>query len=244
MFGEVSSSAGTWDTGNGEGAAWGDYDDDGDLDLYVVRDHQPNQLFRNAVGNSNHWLRVSLVGVQSNRAGIGARVEVVVGGVRQSREIEGGAGCLSQNSLAAEFGLGAATVVDLLTIRWPSGIVWDSASVAVDQRLTVVEHRRRVGVGEQTPLAFALHPNQPNPFVGRTAIRFDLPRRAAVSVRIYDVRGRLMRALADGSVLEPGRHRLTWDGSLRGPGRAAPGVYFCEFRTEGFRSVKRIVMLR
>src|SRR4029077_2324191 len=103
--------------------AWGDFDGDGDLDLYVANLNQPNRLFRNdGEGDGRHWLQVRPVGTISNRPAIGARVTVLAGGVRQLREISGGSGYLSQEAPWACFGLGGATTVDSLVIRWPSGI--------------------------------------------------------------------------------------------------------------------------
>jgi hypothetical protein len=129
---------------DGVGVAWGDYDNDGDLDLYVANDGA-NKLFQNEVPVGNHWLHIDLVGVISNRSGIGARVRLVAGGVSQIREVSGGSGFLSQNSLTVEFGVGSATVVDLLEVTWPSGIVQALTGVSVDQRLEVEEANTPVG---------------------------------------------------------------------------------------------------
>ena len=76
-FHDVASTVGIQNTGHGEGATWGDYDNDGDVDLYVVNYNQSNKLYRNN-GNSNHWIIIKPVGTTSNRAGIGARIEVTI----------------------------------------------------------------------------------------------------------------------------------------------------------------------
>jgi hypothetical protein len=101
-----------------------------------------------------------------------------------------------------------------------------------------------VDVGPGGPLAFRLHAGHPNPFVRSTTIRFDVPWRAAVSLRVYDVRGRLVRTLAAGVALEAGRHQRVWNGTTEDGKRARAGVYFYELTAAGFRRVSRVVKLR
>ena len=127
------------DTGDGSGVAWGDFDNDGDLDLYLSNNGQANKLFRNDVANGNHWLQVKLAGTASNRAGIGARVKVVAGGITQIRELSGGSGYGSQDALVASFGLGTATL-DSLIVIWPTGVVQVlRPAPAADQEILVSE---------------------------------------------------------------------------------------------------------
>jgi len=141
-FSKVTSGSVVNDGGRSWSAAWGDYDNDGFLDLFVAnRGDENNFLYRNN-GNTNHWLKVKLIGTRSNRSGIGAKVRVkaVVGGndLWQLREVSGGA-TLGQNSLDAHFGLGGAPNVETLRIQWPSGIVQEMYDVAANQSLTVTE---------------------------------------------------------------------------------------------------------
>jgi ELWxxDGT repeat protein len=93
------------------------------------------------------------------------------------------------------------------------------------------------------PETFALSRNRPNPFSRATRIDFDLPRAARVSLRLYDVSGRLVRTLADGT-LPAGRHSLEWNGTTDDGLLAPDGVYFCRMEAEGFRSHRRMVLLR
>ena len=104
------------------GAAFGDYDDDGDLDIFVLNINDRPTLLRNDGGNENNWLMVKTIGTESNRDGIGARIEVRCGGLTQSAEIRSGASYLSHNDLRAHFGLGQRETIDLLVVRWPSGL--------------------------------------------------------------------------------------------------------------------------
>ena len=122
------------------GAAFADHDGDGDLDLYITDDeYQNNKLFRNNIGSANHWLHIKLIGTVSNAAAIGARVKITTGAGIQIREVSGGSGYCSQNSLIVEFGLGSYTTVDQIEVTWPSGIVQTVGSTAADQKITITE---------------------------------------------------------------------------------------------------------
>jgi len=122
------------------GLSMADYDNDGFLDLFVPQRKlsKGNALYRN-IGNTNNWLKVKLVGIQSNRSAIGARVAATVGTSEMTRYILSQSGFIAQNSMIAHFGVGITTTVDKLTIYWPSGIVQVVEDVAVNQLLTVVE---------------------------------------------------------------------------------------------------------
>ncbi|HHT9121736.1 MAG TPA: CRTAC1 family protein [Candidatus Wunengus sp. YC63] len=137
-FSDVAGSAGIQNTGPGEGATWGDYDNDGDMDLYVVNYRQSNKLYRNN-GNSNHWIIIKPVGTTSNRAGIGARIKATTGTTIQIREVDGGSGFCSQDSLWVHFGLGSNETIDTLEIQWPGGKVQILNNVTADQILSITE---------------------------------------------------------------------------------------------------------
>jgi len=122
----------------------GDYDLDGFLDVWFGTDadyFNPSlgRLYRNQ-GNENHYLRVELAGVESNRNGIGARLMATAGDVQQMREIFGGRG-YEQDEMVAHFGLGERTQVDQLKIRWPSGQVDVLTDIPVDQKIRIFEGR-------------------------------------------------------------------------------------------------------
>ncbi len=115
-----------------------DYDGDGDLDLFQASYGDVNRLFRNDESPGNHWLQVDLVGVLSNHFGVGARLELTAGGVMQVGEVRADTGAHGQSPYTVSFGLGSATTVDLLRVRWPSGLVQD-LTPSVDQRIVVTE---------------------------------------------------------------------------------------------------------
>ena len=123
--------------------AWGDYDGDGDLDLYTTEYNgspslSKNFLYRND-GNANHWLTVELIAMEANNLGVGAELIAFTGATEQRRDVEGGLAFATQNSLPVEFGLGSATLVDALTVSWPSGTEQVITGLTADQFLTVEE---------------------------------------------------------------------------------------------------------
>ncbi len=123
----------------GRGCAFGDFDNDGDIDIVVNCVNDYPQLLRCDSSVKNHWIKVKTVGVKSNRSGIGARVYCTPeGGRRQMDEVRSGGSYLSQNDLRVHFGLGKAEKADI-EVHWPSGIVDKIPGVAAGQVITVVE---------------------------------------------------------------------------------------------------------
>jgi hypothetical protein len=121
------------------GAAFADYDHDGDLDIVVTTNDGPAYLFRNDGGNRNHWICIRLVGRKSNRDGIGAVVRVVSKSGKQWNMVRSGSSYCSQSDLALTFGLGSDPAVHAIEIEWPSGERQKLAGTAANQFLTIDE---------------------------------------------------------------------------------------------------------
>ncbi len=142
-FKNISAQAGVDNPNRGFGTAVADFDADGDLDIYLANDEQPNVLYYNS-GTPNNWVHVKTTGVISNRDGIGARVEVYANDMKMMRQIDGSPGLGSQSNFVAEFGVGQATQIDRLVIYWPSGVIQDTSNLAVNQLISfrepVLEH--------------------------------------------------------------------------------------------------------
>ena len=104
-------------------AAFGDYDNDGDIDILITNWNQTPDLLRNDGGNENNWVQVQAIGTKSNRSAIGARIRVVTGEHTQYAEVKSSGSYLAFSDLRVHFGLKDADNIDLLEIRWPSGVV-------------------------------------------------------------------------------------------------------------------------
>ncbi|MBI1928820.1 VCBS repeat-containing protein [Candidatus Poribacteria bacterium] len=273
-FFDISEGAGIVTPFAGRGSASGDFDNDGDVDVFIGNTDNRNVLLRNDASlpsagrdegthpsvpplpsreggqgvrlDGNHWMTIQLIGVKSNKSAIGARIRLTTDSRAQIREICGGGGYLSFDSLPAEFGLGASRIVDQIEVRWPSGLIQQLTNVPANQAIAITEgergytalYSRPVAVepiGKQlTPLGKikwnALYQNYPNPFNPETWMPYQLTEDARVMVQICDIRGQLVRTLSLG--FKPAGTYLTreraayWDGRNHSGERVASGTYF------------------
>jgi enediyne biosynthesis protein E4 len=123
------------------GAAYADYDHDGDLDLIISTNNGPAYLFRNDGGNQNHWLNIRLIGARSNRSGIGAVVRIESASGKQWNMVRSGSSYCSQSDLAITFGLGADARATRVEVEWPSGVKQQFTDIAANQFLKIQEDR-------------------------------------------------------------------------------------------------------
>jgi hypothetical protein len=151
-FEDVSerSGPGATEPRSSRGVAFGDYDNDGDVDALVMNMNEPPSLVCNDYDGGNGWLALRLVGTRSNRAGIGATVVVTAGGRRQARAVLSQSSYYSHDDLRLHFGLGSARGAEEVQVRWPSGTVDVLRDVPGRRVLTV-----REGEGAVAPSAAA-----------------------------------------------------------------------------------------
>jgi hypothetical protein len=121
------------------GAAFGDIDNDGQIDVAIANVNDRPDLYRLTGDPSHHWIELKLVGTASNRDAIGSRVHIVAAGTEQWQEVRGGGSYLSQNDLRVHFGLAGATIVDRLDVRWPNGRAEQWQHLAADRLHTLSE---------------------------------------------------------------------------------------------------------
>jgi hypothetical protein len=140
-FEDVSISSGVWQlrAASRRGAAFGDIDNDGNIDMVILNVGEPPTLLLNRTHNSNHRVFLKLVGTKSNRAAVGARVTVTAGKLVSMKEVKAGSSYLSQNDLRLHFGLGAEKSMATVEVRWPNGDVETLQNLAADAVYTVVE---------------------------------------------------------------------------------------------------------
>lgn len=139
VFRNVAKAHGVDFIEDGRGIAVADFDNDGRLDFYVTNADKPPHLVRNVGENGAHWLTAKLVGDQSNRDAVGARVSLWAGGERQVSFVNGGNGFASQSSSRVHFGLGSAKKVDRLEVEWPSGRKQSYAALPADRIYVIAE---------------------------------------------------------------------------------------------------------
>ncbi|MFT5386299.1 MAG: hypothetical protein ACI81W_003712 [Saprospiraceae bacterium] len=206
--------------GRGRGFAYADYDNDGDLDMLVIHVNkqttsdpiQKVALYRNDLDNDNHYLKVKLQGITSNRDAFGATIKIVVGDQSWIHDYNGGYGShASQHTSIAHFGLGEIETVDSLVVTWPGGAQHFFTNISSNQMIYILEN------GSIKDAPRPIEPKEtiqlsafPNPFKNNTQIQFQLPEAGYVDIDFYDILGRKI----DSSVRKwyaSGTHSIKWE---------------------------------
>jgi hypothetical protein len=227
------------------GMAVGDFNNDGYYAMAVNNEQVLPNLYLNS-GGTNNWIKLNLVGLESNRDAIGSRIEVYIDGIMYVRETHCGISYMSQNSSSIILGAGTKTEIDSVIIKWPgSGSIDILRNVQVNQTITLFEGETLTGVNDEdvVPAAFALEQNYPNPFNPSTIIVFSLAVESKVSLTVFDVLGQEVATLINGN-LSAGSRDITFDASALNS-----GVYFYRLDATGvegtnFTSVKKMILTK
>jgi hypothetical protein len=151
-FKDVSSEMGSGITQrfSSRGAAFGDYDNDGDIDALILNMNDLPSLLRNDGGNQNNWIKIKLIGTVCNRTAIGARVRVVTGTHAQMDEVHSGSSVMSQSDLRLHFGVGRTETIDRIEVKWPTTQKIERfTQVKTNQILTIREGSGIIGSADK-----------------------------------------------------------------------------------------------
>lgn len=247
--------AATW------GATAGDYDNDGDMDIFAPTlgpeknsVFRKNLLFRNDLANGNSWINITCVGMLSNKAAIGAKVHAraIINGnsVWQMREISTQNSFNGHNSLRVHFGLGNAAKIEELVFQWPSGVVDVMTDVDVNQFITVTETAslaKAPGSSDSEisalPNKFALHQNYPNPFNPTTTIRYALPADARIVLTVYNAAGQQVKTLVN-ALQSAGEKTIQWDGIDDRGEKVSSGIYLYKLKAGNFIQTRKMILMK
>ncbi len=233
--------------GSHSGAAAGDYDNDGDIDLMVIAPQSSAKaLYRNDLGNGYSWVNILCIGTTSDKAAIGTKIraKAMINGsaVWQMSEVSAQNSFNGHNMLNVHFGFRDATTIDSLVLDWPRGLHQVFTNVAPNLRYRATEGQGLVSLTsakddhEVIGSAFWLEQNYPNPFNPTTNIRFNLPASAFVLLKVYDVLGREVATVVN-ERMEAGNHVRSFDAN-----GLSSGVFVYRLTT-GDRSLSQRMLL-
>lgn len=235
------------DSGYSYGFAWGDYDNDGDLDIATANtfgENQKNALYKNELSNGNKWINIKCIGTFTNKSAIGTKVRVKanINGnpVWQMQEIDGQSGYCGQN-LILHFGLGNAGIIDSLVVEWHSKTDQHFTNVALNQSVTITENGSVVSIDEKkTEISngYGLFQNYPNPFNPETVIRYSINDNRFVTLKVFDILGNEIRTLVNG-IQRAGSHEVIFNGK-----ELASGIYYYRLDTEGYSETKKMILAK
>ncbi len=245
VFTDVGGMVGFTFAGDRKGTAFFDYNMDGFLDLYTASAEKNHILYHNN-GNENNWVGFILEGTQSNTDGIGCLVTLYTGDKRQIRTKKCGNFKQNQANPYIHFGIGAATEIDSVIIRWPLGIEQVITDIAINQYHPIKESDAsavNTGSDSEMPASFSLAQNYPNPFNPETRIDFSIGRKSYISLEIFNVLGNKMATIID-RVHDSGNYGIQWDGKDDTGADVPSGVYIYCLNADNQHLHKKMLLLR
>jgi len=236
--------SGEW-IGDYFGTGWGDFNNDGAIDLFCAGHIDKYRLFRNDNCPGNYLL-VKLIGTTSNYNAIGARVKIWCGSECITRFVIAGEGMHCFHSLPVEFGLGTNTGIDSLEVKWPSGYIQTLGALSANQIITITEgaqyteeHQYKNSLSHTS--ICQVHPN---PLKKRTYIKLQTLDGTCgtdnMSLKIYDISGRLVKNLMPPSFLPA---VLLWERKDNQNKTVRAGIYFLKFSAETHKEIKKLIVI-
>ena len=224
------------------GSAWGDYNNDGKLDLFVVNQgyNGPSEndfLYKNT-GASNWYLTIKFWG-----GGIGTRVKIRIGNYIAIREVSGGNSCSSQDMPWVHFGLGflannPVSAADSVIVDWHDGTKEVLTNVTLNQELDFFGVVPVQQISSEVPNEYSLDQNYPNPFNPATTINYSIVNAGEIKITLFDVSGKEVDVLVNG-IQSPGKYSINYNAS-----RLPSGVYFYRINTEGFTDTRKMILIK
>ena len=233
-------------------AVLGDYDNDGDLDVFISGNTSGMGLFRNeAQQNNNNWVNITCAGSSSNRSAIGAKVKLkaTINGksMWQYREISAQNTFQGMNDLRVHFGLGNAAVIDSIIIIYPAGNTEIFTNIQPDKfyrniegsgSLNPITDIKQETHGSISPEGIKLYQNYPNPFNPSTIIKYSLTKSSQVNLNVFDVAGRKVKELVN-KIQSEGEYTSEFDG------KGLPsGVYFYKLKAGDYTESREMILMK
>lgn len=246
-FEKITNTSLTTDSGYTYGFAWGDYDNDGKLDIALANtfnENQKNALYRNELSNENKYINIKCVGTLSNKSAIGTKVRVKANingsSVWQMQEIDGQSGYCGQN-LILHFGFGNAAVIDSIKVEWSAGGDQYFTNVDVNQSVTITENGSIISVEESNVNVkknYELFQNFPNPFNPSTKINYSIQNTEFVTLKVYDIHGKEVETLVNQNQ-RAGKYEVTFNSK-----NLSSGIYLYKISAGNFSETKRMILIK
>jgi hypothetical protein len=226
-----------------------DYDIDGLLDIFIPSQDYGSIMYHNlGIETLNNWIGFDLWGTQSARDPLGTLVTIYAGDKQQTRYTKAATTWKIQDNPFVHFGIGQATGVDSIVIRWPLGDVQVLTGLAINQYHKVVE-LGGTGVADNKAQSttnlqnYDLAQNYPNPFNSETRINYHLPTSAKVMLGVFNLSGQKVAVLANGNQ-DAGNHIVDWTGEDDTNNPLPSGIYLYQLRTNDVTLIKKMLFVR
>ncbi|MFZ4621066.1 MAG: FG-GAP-like repeat-containing protein [Bacteroidota bacterium] len=225
------------------GLAYGDFNNDGYLDVVAAASDGFNKLLFNNKNKPGNWVKLSLTGTSVNRMAVGVTVRAVTGTKVQRRTVTAGNSYTSQMASWLHFGLGKISTIDTLQIFWSGKMTQTFTNVAVNKSYRLTEGNTLVtsvqgGEKQTLPLTCSLEQNYPNPFNPTTSIKYQLSMSGNVVLKVYDIIGKEVLVLVN-ERKEAGAYSVVFNAAT-----LTSGIYFYRLQTDGVTLSKKMVMLK